>query len=323
MIVALFSQFDYNKYKNAWEAAAMLNKEQFQKYLSSGICILDGATGSNLRAAGMPRGCCTEQWVLEHPEPLVALQRAYAEAGSQIILAPTFQAQPIALKAVGLDRQTESVNEALAALSRSAAPDCLIAGDITTLAAYCDSFDPNCFDLLVENYRRQIRGLIGGGVDLLVGETLLYPQEAEAILTAAELEGAGPVLYSFTMQPDGSLFSGADAGHILKDLEHAGAAAVGFNCVAADGRTPALVAKLRRNTRLPLICKPNAGNPVINAQGAAEYPMEPGEFASILAQCREMGASLLGGCCGTTPEYIRAMVNLLKKNISLADIPEI
>lgn len=285
----------------------MLTKEEFQEKINGGVRILDGATGSNLRAVGMPKGCCTEQWVLEHPEPLVALQRAYAEAGAQIIYAPTFQAQPIALKAVGLDKQTESINEALVALSRSAAPGCLIAGDLTTLATFCDSWDPDCFDLLVENYRRQIRGLIGGGADLLVGETLLYQQEAEAILTAAELEGAGAAMYSFTMQPDGSLFSGADAGPILAELEGAGAAAVGFNCVAADMMTPYLVSKLRRYVKGPLICKPNAGMPTINAAGIAEYAMTPEDFAAIMAQCKTNGATMLGGCCGTTPAHIAAL----------------
>ncbi len=288
----------------------MLTKEQFQEKVNSGIHILDGATGSNLRNAGMPKGCCTEQWVLEHPEPLVALQRAYAEAGSQIIYAPTFQAQPIALKAVGLEKQTEKVNEALVALSRSAAPGCLIAGDLTTLATFCDSWDEGNFDLLVENYRRQIRGLIEGGADLLVGETLLYAQEAEAILCAAELEGAGAQMYTFTMQPDGSLFSGADAGKILKNLEDAGAAAVGFNCVAADMMTPYLVSKLRRYVKGPLICKPNAGVPTINDQGVAEYAQTAAEFAAIVKQCKQNGATILGGCCGTAPEYIDAIRNI-------------
>ena len=285
----------------------MLTKEQFLEKVASGVRILDGATGSNLRNAGMPKGCCTEQWVLENPEPLVKLQRAYAEAGSQIIYAPTFQAQPIALKAVGLERQTESINEALVSLSRSAAPGCLIAGDITTLATFCDSWDPECFDLLVENYRRQIRGLINGGADLLVGETLLYQQEAEAILTAAEMEGAGAAMYSFTMQSDGSLLSGADAGKVLQELEQAGAAAVGFNCVAADMMTPYLVSKLRRYVKIPLICKPNAGIPTINAQGIAEYAQTPAEFSTIMAQCVRNGATLLGGCCGTAPAYIAAI----------------
>jgi len=290
----------------------MLTKEELQTKIQEGLFLLDGATGSNLRAAGMPKGCCTEQWVLEHPEPLVALQRGYAQAGCQIVYAPTFQAQPIALAAVGLEKQTEAINSALTALSRSAAPGCLIAGDLTTLAAFCDSWNEQCFDLLVENYRRQIRGLIDGGVDLLVGETLLYAQEAEAILTAAELEGAGAVLYSFTMQPDGSLFSGADAGPVLRTMEQSGAAAVGFNCVAADDMLPGLVSKLRRYTRLPLICKPNAGIPVIDDAGQAQYSMRSERFVEILLQCRQNGAALLGGCCGTTPEMLAALHHALK-----------
>ena len=281
----------------------MLTKEEFWKFTENG-CLLDGATGSNLRAAGMPRGCCTEQWVLEHPEPLVALQRGYAEAGSQIVYAPTFQAQPIALKAVGLEKETEKINEMLVSLSRSAAPGCLIAGDLTTLATFCDSWDPGSFDLLVENYQRQIRGLLAGGADLLAAETLLYPQEAEAILTAAELEGAGAVLYTFTMQSDGSLFSGAEAGPILRELEQAGAAAVGFNCVSADMMTPYLVSKLHRYVKIPLVCKPNAGTPVIGSTGIAEYHMSPEEFADICLSCNGNGGRILGGCCGTTPAHI-------------------
>lgn len=282
----------------------MLTKQEFHDYLVSGIHLLDGATGSNLMLAGMPKGVCTEKWILENPRAILDLQRRYAEAGSQIIYAPTFQAQPIALEKVGLGDQVEKVNADLIALSRQAAPECLIAGDIATLAAHCDSWDPDNFDLMVENYRRQIHGLVDGGADLLVGETLMYPQEAEAIVTAAELECAGAVMISFTMQPDGSLYSGADAGKVLQELEEAGVCAVGFNCVAADMMTPYLVSKLRRYTSLPLICKPNAGNPVINGAGVAEYDLSPAAFAEIMKQCADNGALLLGGCCGTNPDFI-------------------
>ncbi len=282
----------------------MLTKEELKEKISGGLHVLDGATGSNLMQAGMPRGCCAESWILAHPEPLVQLQRAYAAAGSQVIYAPTFQAQPLALAREHLESQTEAVNAALVALSRSAAPGCLIAGDLTTLAAFCDSWDEHNFDLLVSNYRRQIRGLIDGGADFLAVETLLYPIEAEAILTAAELEKAGACLYSFTMQPDGTLFSGREAGPVLQSLEQAGAAALGFNCVAADSMTPALVSKLRRYIKLPLACKPNAGIPTIGSNGLASYPMDPEEFAQILSACSQMGADLVGGCCGTDPAFI-------------------
>ena len=282
----------------------MLTKEQFHQKIAEGIHILDGATGSNLRKLGMPNAACTEEWVLAHPEALLSLQRRYAEAGSQILYAPTFQAQPIALERVCLHRQTEAINAQLVALSRAAAPGCLIAGDLTTLAAFCDSWDSANFDLLVENYRRQIRGLIDGGADLLAAETLMYPLEAEAILTAAELESAGAAMYSFTMTGSGSLFSGPDAGPVLRELEESGAAAVGFNCVAADMMTPYLVTALRRFVRGPLICKPNAGNPVIREGGIAEYDLSPAGFAEIMAQCVRNGATLLGGCCGTDPDFI-------------------
>ena len=150
----------------------MLTREEFQKLLAAGPLLLDGATGSNLQKAGMPKGCCTEEWVLMNPEALVSLQRAYAEAGSNIIYAPTFQAQPIALERVYMQRQCEAINAQLVALSRSAAPGCLIAGDLTTLATFCDSWDEANFDLLVENYRRQIRGLIDGGADIILIETI-------------------------------------------------------------------------------------------------------------------------------------------------------
>ena len=285
----------------------MLTKEQFQNKLTNDPMILDGATGSNLRAAGMPKDCCTEQWILENPEPLAALQRAYARAGSDIVYAPTFQAQPLSLSKVGLDRQTESINEALVALSRSAAPGCLIAGDLTTMAAVCESWDPDNFDIMVAAYRRQIRGLIDGGADLLIGETLLYPLEAEAILEAAQQENAGAVMFSFTMQPDGILFSGQDGGKALRELEIMGAAAVGFNCVAASQDTPSLVSKLRRHVRGPLICKPNAGLPSAAPDGSELYSMTPEIFGTIQQQCRNNGASLLGGCCGTTPAHIAAL----------------
>lgn len=289
----------------------MLTKAEFHKLLENRPLILDGATGSNLQKAGMPRGCCTEKWIMEHPDALLRLQEAYIDAGSQVIYAPTFQAQPIALEKVGLEKDTEKINRDLVRLSRKAASGAAyVAGNLTTLAAFTDSYDEDCFDILVENYRRQITGLLEGGADMLAAETLMYPTEAEAIMTAAELEGAETVLYTFTMQPDGSLFSGRDAAPILQSLAQAGAAAVGFNCVAADSMTPGLVSRLRRYVKGPLVCKPNAGNPVIGQDNLPHYPMTPEEFGSILADCRSMGASVLGGCCGTDPTFIAKLKHL-------------
>ena len=109
----------------------MLTKQQFSDLLNRGPLLLDGATGSNLQKMGMPRGCCTEEWILNHPEAILDLQRRYAAAGSQVVYAPTFQAQPIPLSNVKLDKQTESINAMLVALSKQAAPGLLVAGEVS------------------------------------------------------------------------------------------------------------------------------------------------------------------------------------------------
>lgn len=287
----------------------MLTRTEFSNCLNKGMYLLDGATGSNLRKAGMPLGVCAEQWILQNPAPLCHLQRAYIQAGSQILYAPTFQAQPLGLKQAGLDDQTEKVNAQLVSLSRSVAGSALVAGDLTTMAAFIDSFDESNFDLMVDCYRRQIKGLIDGGADFLAAETLMYPLEADAIMTAAELEGAQCVMYTFTMQPDGAFYSGQDSAPVLQELERAGAVAVGFNCVAANDMLPGLVSRLKRFVKGPLVCKPNAGDPVIGSDGIAQYSMGAAAFGEILRSCKQMGASLLGGCCGTTPEHIAAIRN--------------
>ena len=286
-----------------------MTKQEFQELVHSGPVLLDGAVGSVLLERGMPRGTPAELWADAHPEVVLELQRAYVDAGSRILYAPTFQAQPAALREAGMEARTEALNARLVQLTRRAAgPGVWVAGDLATMAASLESFRPENFHTMTELYRRQIAGLLAGGADLLVAETLLYPQEAEAVLLAAELEGvAVPVMYSFTMQPDGALFSGQEAGPVLRELEEAGAAAVGFNCVAASPALPALVARLRRYVRGPLISKPNAGIPSVSPEGRAVYPMGAEEFARLQTEAAQMGAGLLGGCCGTTPAFLREL----------------
>ena len=290
-----------------------MDREEFRAWATAEVRILDGAMGSNLRAMGMTNEDCSELWAEAHPDLVAGLLRRYVEAGSEIIYAPTFLAQPKALQKFGREADTEKLNMFLAQLARGASDGrALVAGDLASMAATVESWEEDNLESMMEDYRRQIRGLIDGGVDLLVAETLLYPTEAEAILAAAEMEGAPAVLYSFTMQPDGSLFSGRDALPILKNLEDMGAAAVGLNCVTASHLLPATVSRFRRVLRGPLSVKPNAGDPVIGPDKIAHYPMGPEEFASIARDCREMGANLLGGCCGTDPGFIREMARVLK-----------
>lgn len=292
-----------------------MTKQEFLAWLGSGPHLLDGATGSELLARGMPRGEKTELWIDRHPEALLELQQAYVQAGCQVIYAPTFQAQAISLEKAGFPaRDTEALNARLVRLSRRAAePETLVAGDLATLAADLPSWEPERLHEMTELYRRQIGGILEGGADLLAAETLLYPTEAEAFLQAVELEGSGTaVLITFTMDADGSFFSGRPAGPVLRELEEAGASAVGFNCVNAGSHLPALVSRLRRQVQGPLISKPNAGDPVIDDRGRAVYSMDPASFAAFQVQAASLGAKLLGGCCGTTPAHMAALASALR-----------
>ena len=276
----------------------MLNREQFIERFSTGVHLLDGATGTELRKAGMPADCCAEQWIAGHPGEIIRLQQAYAEAGSEIIYAPTFLAQPLALKRWGLETETGRINRSLISISREAAPGCLIAGNLTTMQG-CGTDDPAAMKAA---YRCQTEALIDGGADILAAETLMNTREAELILeTAAELSEM-PVMVSFTCRDGKELYSGEKIADALHAAEEKGACAVGINCVAADDTLPELIRMLRQAVRVPLLCKPNAGYPV-----KGKYPVGATRFAAVLTACAENGANLIGGCCGTTPEYIREL----------------
>ena len=272
-----------------------------------GVHILDGATGTQLIAAGMPRPCCQEKWILDNPQIIIELQRRYAAAGSEIIYAPTFQANAPALGRYALESELDSINSQLIALSRKAAPDCLIAGNVTTLRGYINTSDEQNFAKMLSVYRSQIHAIACAGVDLLVGETLLHPLEAKAVILAAQKEGISCAMVSFALKADGTLHSGHEAEYALREAERLGAAAAGINCIAADENLPLIVNRLRQSVSIPLICKPNTGRPVNGAR-----PIDISMFADVMQRCIENGASLVGGCCGTTPEHIAALRNIIR-----------
>lgn len=280
---------------------------RFEALLEDAPVLLDGATGTNLIAAGMTRGECPEAWMLAHEATVLGLQRRYAAAGSRIFYTPTLTALPGRLARWGLEGQTERINERLARLTRSAAPDGVVAGGLTTLMGAVDACSAAGFEEAVAQVRRQIRGLMAGGVDVLIGETLMGMTDAQVILRAAALERAPGVMLSFSLSPDGRLRSGEDAGDAFAQLHRAGTVALGVNCMPADARLPALMRHLRACVDAPLICKPNAGLPTQTAQGALVYPTGDRAFAQIIMACIDAGASLVGGCCGTTPETIAAL----------------
>ncbi len=289
----------------------MMTKEEFI-LLTKKAVLLDGATGSNLMAAGMPRGICTEQWVLEHPEVLLRLQEAYVEAGSRIIYAPTFGGNRKNLASHGLEKNIADINHRLVSLSQQASRGrALIAGDITTLGMLSPA-GPLFYEEAFEIYREQISFLKEAGVDLLVAETMIQLDETLAALDAAHDVCDLPVLCSMSVEADGSIFTGGNVIEACAALESAGADAVGLNCSVGPDQLVSVVRNICETVSVPVLAKPNAGMPLIDEKGNAVYSMTAPEFGQHMAALQKAGATLLGGCCGTTPEFIREV----KKAIS-------
>lgn len=283
-----------------------MTKEEFQNLVKQRPMILDGATGSNLMKAGMPRGVCTEQWICENPKPLQELQRAYEKAGSQVVYAPTFSANRISLKNYGLENQVAELNKALIEISRTAVgSQVLVAGDLTTAGKQEIPYEE-----LLEAYREQIVVQTQEGVDLLVAETMLGVTECMAVLDAAASVCNLPVMCTLTVESDGSLFFGGNIYEAVETLEEMGADAVGINCSTGPDQLLSVVENMRKRVSIPLIVKPNAGMPIINEQGQPVYSMGAQEFADCMKRLVQAGADIIGGCCGTTPEYIEKLHNI-------------
>lgn len=284
-----------------------MTKQEFQQLVKNGPVILDGATGSNLMKAGMPRGVCTEKWVCENPEPLTQLQKAYKKAGSQIVYASTFSANRISLENYGLENQVKELNTALMGISRNAAgKDVLVAGDLTTTGKQEISYEE-----LLEAYKEQILALVEAGADLLVAETMMGINECMAALDAAASVCELPVMCTLTVESDGSLFFGGNIYEAVEMLAEMGADAVGINCSTGPDQLLSVVENMREKVSIPLIVKPNAGMPVIDEKGNPVYSMGPEEFAVHMKRLVEAGADIVGGCCGTAPEYIQQLCSIL------------
>ncbi|MBQ8305758.1 MAG: homocysteine S-methyltransferase family protein [Blautia sp.] len=284
-----------------------MTKEEFLR-LAQTTVLLDGATGTNLMAAGMPRGACTEEWVLEHRSVIQDLQRAYKEAGSRIIYAPTFGGNRVNLTRHHLEDRLAEINETLVGFCRDAVGHSVyIAGDITTTGEMMEPFGDYTYESAFEVYREQIRCLYDAGVDLLVAETMISIKETLAAIDAARSVCTLPIMCTVTVDAGGRLFTGGTAVEAAKAFADAGACAVGVNCSVGPEQLPAVIRKVREAVVIPVIAKPNAGTPVMDALGHAHYHMQPEEFAGHMKQLKAEGASLLGGCCGTTPEFIRCL----------------
>ena len=288
-----------------------MNRTEFQSWTKKHIRLMDGATGSNLMKAGMPRGVCTEQWVLEHPDAILALQSAYKAAGSDMVYAPTFCANRIALSGYGLQDDVSRMNRELVALSKKAVGSgVLVAGDMTTTGKPADPEDSEGYQLLLDAYREQAEALISGGADLIGVETMMGVNECVAAIEAIRSLGDIAVICTLSVQSDGKCYFDGSVFEAAEILEALGADAIGVNCSTGPDQLESVIRTLKNTCTLPIIAKPNAGMPKISDSGEAVYSMESGEFERHMERLVEAGASLIGGCCGTTPEFIEALRGL-------------
>lgn len=288
-----------------------MTAEEFKLFSNNKLIYLDGATGSNLMRRGMPAGVCPEKWILEHPDILIGLQQEYVLAGSNILYAPTFTANRIKLKEYGLEDRIGEINRDLIRLSREAAGGkALVAGDITMTGRQLIPMGDMDFEELISVYREQISLIAEAGADLLVVETMMSLQETRAALIAAKEVCDLPVMATLTFEQDGRTLYGTDAVTAAVTLEKLGACAVGANCSTGPDQMPALIRNIFQAVSVPVIAKPNAGMPCLDKNGNTVYDMAADTFAGEMKHLVEAGAAILGGCCGTSPEYIKELTRV-------------
>lgn len=290
-----------------------MTREAFRELVKNGPVLLDGATGTNLQKAGMPVGVCPEQWILENSEVLIDLQKRYVEAGTDILFAPTFTASRIKLKEYGLEDHLEEMNRKLVALSKEAAKgtNALVAGDLTMTGEQLYPLGDLMFEDLVDVYKEQAKIIAEAGADLFVVETMMSLQECRAAVLAIREVCDLPVMVSLTYNEDGRTLYGTDPVTAVVVMQSLGADAVGMNCSTGPEAMLEPIAKMAEYATIPLLAKPNAGMPEL-IDGQTVFNVEPEEFAEVGKKLVEEGAAIIGGCCGTTPEHIRALKEAVK-----------
>lgn len=282
-------------------------------YLASGrVLIADGATGTMLMAAGLPAGAAPEIWNIEAPVQIMALHQTYLEAGSQIILSNSFGGSPIKLAKYGLAERAVELNHAAASLARQAAGDrAYVAGDIGPTGELMEPLGELTPDTAFEAFKLQAEALVEGGVDALWIETMSDLEEARAAVLAAKQVTHLPVFCSLSFGTKSRTMMGVSAGRAAAELWPLGLAAVGANCGEGLDMIPEVLRQMREAAPdAVLIAKPNAGLPRIVGKETV-YDVGPDDFARQMQGFVELGARVVGSCCGSNPEYIGALTAAL------------
>lgn len=299
-----------------------MTKKEFRDRIKKSKLILDGATGSNLQKRGMPVGVCPEEWIIENSDVLKQLQIEYIQAGSDVLYAPTFSGNRIKLEEYGLDDKLLEINTKLVEISKAAVEEGLtdeekkagrkvyIAGDITMTGKQVYPVGPLMFEELVDIYKEQIKCIVDAGIDFIVVETMMSLQECRAAVIAAKEVCELPVMVTLTFNEDGRTLYGTNPETAALVMTTLGADAVGVNCSTGPDKMIEIVKTMTEYADIPIVAKPNAGLPKLE-DGVTVYDMGPEEFAKEMMPLVEAGADVVGGCCGTTPEHIKLLNELL------------
>jgi 5-methyltetrahydrofolate--homocysteine methyltransferase len=290
-----------------------MTKKEFNKLFSDRIIVLDGGMGTLLQKLGMPDDVCPEKWAVMNPDILRACHKKYRQMGSDIIYSFTFGANPIKLSEYGLSDEAYILNKALAEIAREAiGSNGLVAGDISSCGSLLEPYGNITFEEAVDCFKIQVRGLIDGGVDLFIIETVMDIQEARAALIAVKELCDLPVMATMTFESPERTLMGNDPLSVLVTLQSLGADAVGCNCSSGPAEMIEIISKIKPYAKVPLIAKPNAGKPRLE-NGKTVFDMDADSFSAFAIPLVEAGVNCLGGCCGTTPEYIRKVAEKVKE----------
>lgn len=278
-------------------------------FFKDNLLILDGAMGTVLQQRGLPPGGVPELLNLTDPELLQGVYRSYVESGSQVVYANTFGANGLKLSRTGHSPKeiiTAAISVAKQAVSGTGTK---VALDIGPLGELLEPLGTLTFEQAYELFREMAVAGQQAGADLVVIETMTDLYEAKAALLAVKENTTLPVFVTMSFEPSGRTFTGCTIPSMARTLEGLGADAIGLNCSVGPDLLLPLLKELCEHTRLPVIAKPNAGLP---DPLDGHYDMSPEAFAAAVLPCLEAGVTIFGGCCGTSPDYIKALSTALK-----------
>lgn len=276
--------------------------DDFQKLFLDKPFFLDGASGTYLIEEGLPAGVCPEKWATEHLDVIQRMHREYIRHGAQAIYAFTFGANAVKLKEYGLEQDMRQINMMLCeAACEAAQGKALVAGDLSPTGQFCEPLGEMPFEQAVQTYYDQASVLAQAGADFLIIETMLDVQEARAALIGAKEACSLPVAVTMTFDETGRTLTGSDPALVAGILSAAGADAIGANCGMGPKAMREIIEGMRPYAKVPILAKPNAGLP-------GGKNMEVEEYAELTAELIDAGARGVGGCCGTTPQHIKALI---------------